>query len=370
VVSAPRAAAQAGDPYRVNAGTDGCGTGWSEPTGGRQDFSITNSTIGGIEVYLQNATTKAIYLDVESLGSAATRSATVTLGDGRYRFVCLAADQDPALGPIVTISKAGHVADPTVGMVPVTKNDLLPAVKEYSGWIQSQLPTLVTDTQVLDTDVATGNLGAAKTDWLTAHLQYETLGAAYGAFGDLDQDINGAPAAGTTALTDPDLTGFRKIEALLFAGASADQLRPFTTKLVASATELENQFPHQEIDPIDVGLRSHEILENALQFDLTGDLDAASGSTLATIDANITGTLQALAPLRGILTSRYPGLKDTDSWLSRTRSLIESFRNPDGSWQPLASLSTQNREKVNSSVSQAVELLAPVAAICDPRRAA
>ncbi len=51
--------------------------------------------------------------------------------------------------------------------------------------------------------VSEGDLTAAKTAWLTAHLTYETLGAAYGAFGDLDTAINGSPAPGHTARTDP-----------------------------------------------------------------------------------------------------------------------------------------------------------------------
>ena len=36
-----------------------------------------------------------------------------------------------------------------------------------------------------------GRLAAAKRDWLTAHLQYETLGAAYDAFGNFDDEIDG-----------------------------------------------------------------------------------------------------------------------------------------------------------------------------------
>ena len=46
----------------------------------------------------------------------------------------------------------------------------------------------------------------------------------------------------------------------------------------AAATPL----PGLEIDLLDMGLRTHEILENALQFQLTGHDDYGSGTTLAT----------------------------------------------------------------------------------------
>ena len=52
-----------------------------------------------------------------------------------------------------------------------------------------------------------------------------------------------------------------------------------------------------EVDLLDVGLRTHEILENALQFQLTGHDDYGSGTTLATTAANITGTRELLTIL-------------------------------------------------------------------------
>jgi iron uptake system EfeUOB component EfeO/EfeM len=56
---------------------------------------------------------------------------------------------------------------------------------------------------------------------------------------------------------------------------------------------------------LDLGLRTHEILENALQFQLSGHDDYGSGTTLANVD----GTRELLSLLRPALTGRYgPGL--------------------------------------------------------------
>ena len=62
---------------------------------------MTNHTVAGIEVYLQAVDTKKVYLDLESIGAGAHATARVTLGSGRYRFVCLPADADPVRGPTV-----------------------------------------------------------------------------------------------------------------------------------------------------------------------------------------------------------------------------------------------------------------------------
>ncbi len=71
---------------------------------------------------------------------------------------------------------------------------------------------------------------------------------------------------------------------------------------------LRATWSRQQIQVIDLGLRTHEILENALQFQLTGHDDYGSGTTLATTLANVDGTRELLSLLRPSLTGRYAGL--------------------------------------------------------------
>jgi iron uptake system component EfeO len=375
-VSAAISPAQtAAAPYSISADTDGCGSGWGAGTsarvpGGEQTFTVTNGTVAGIEVYLQAVSSKKVYLDLESIGSGARATARVSLGAGRYRFVCLPADADPVHGPAVTVGAAPPGTTLTQGIVPVTRNDLIPVAKTYGAWVASRIPTLRQQVTQLGDDSAEGDLSAARRDWLTAHLTYETLGAAYGAFGDLDAEIDGSPASGRTALNDPDLTGFHRVEALLWSGASADAVQAAVAPLAAAVDKLAGAFSDAEIDPLDIGLRAHEIVENAIQFELTGARDAGSGTTLATVDANLAGASQALGPLSGILGTRYDDLGKTKASLAASARLVESFRSADGVWTPLTELTRGDRERLDASLDATVELLAPVAAICDIRREA
>ncbi|MGD8168874.1 imelysin family protein [Herbiconiux sp. P16] len=364
------AAAEGTTLVAVSAGFDDCGAGWTSPHGGLTTFSIANSTNGSEDVYLTDAGSGAVYGEVEALAIDATRTLPVVLGDGDYRFVCIPAEGDPIPGPDVTIAGAGAPADATPAIQLVTRADLLPAAKQYAAWITSRLPVLAADARVLDAAVASGDLGAARDAWLTAHLEYESLGAAYGAFGDADEAIDGTPAPGLSALDDPALTGFHKVEALLWSGAPAAAIAPVTAQLVSDVDALGAAFADSRVNALDVGLRAHEILENAIQFELPGSTDAGSQTNLATIGANIAGTIQALAPLEGILSSRYPALADTKTALDRAAALVASYQHPDGSWTPLASLDRPARAALDASLDQTVELLAPVAAICDPRASA
>jgi iron uptake system component EfeO len=249
----------------------------------------------------------------------------------------------------------------------VTAADLIAPGKQYHAWVAGRLPILAADVLALDRLVGAGDIPSARSAWLSAHLEYESLGAAYGAFGELDTAINGVPRSGSSALTDPNLTGFHRIEALLWGGAAAPAIVPSADLLVADVARLQSAFAAAQIPPLDIGLRSHEILENAIQFELTGATDAGSATNIATIGANLVGTQEALAPLEPLLAARYPALASTKSWLDRAASLVESYHRPDGSWTPLADLTTPQRQALDAALDESVQLLAPVATITDPR---
>ena len=363
IAARPAAVASASGAYSVSAGLDDCGAGWGDGgtvPGGDEDLTVTNPTVAGMEVYLQEAVGGKVYLDLENLGAGVHAKAHVALGSGRYRFVCLPADADPVRGPTVTVGRAPASAQLTPGMVPVTRGDLIPVALAYGRWVGTRLPVLQQQVAALSADAEEGDLAAAKRDWLVAHTTYETLGAAYDAFGDVGDRIDGLPRDG--------LTGFHLVESQLWGGAAPATVAASTAQLAAGVGSLAGTFADAEIDPGAIALRAHEIVEVAVQDVLTGAADAGSGTELATIDANLEGAAQALAPLHDILAPRYADLDRTTQALQRTRTLVESFRAADGTWTPLAGLDRAQRERLDAALDQDAELLAPVAAICDPRR--
>ncbi len=81
---------------------------------------------------------------------------------------------------------------------------------------------------------------------------------------------------------DPGFTGFYRVEYGLWHGQSAKELTNPVEQLAGYVQSLRKAFPNMEIDLLDIGLRTHEILENAVQFQLSGHDDYGSGTTLAT----------------------------------------------------------------------------------------
>jgi high-affinity iron transporter len=232
------------------------------------------------------------------------------------------------------------------------------------------LATLVTQTRKLSDDIRAGRLGTARTDWLTAHRTYASLGAAYGTFEDFDQKIDGRPDGLPGGVHDKDFTGFLRIEYGLWHGEPASGLKGVAQQLAEDSAGLRKAFPHQDFDSSDLPLRAHEILENTLQFELTGDTDQGSGTGLATADANLAGTRELLVVLKPLLTTRAPRLLPTvDTDIARLQKLLDSAHHGTG-WTPVDRLDRTAKARLDGATGQLLEDLSPVPDLLEVRKSA
>jgi iron uptake system component EfeO len=338
----------AGGPPQITVSRSQCGQGWTGAKTGRQTIILHNTGDAAAEVDLVEVTSNKVYGEVEGLGPNTSAPMDVQLGAGRYAIRCLIEDTDAITGPTVTLA-GDALGGPAA--VAVTKNDMLPLVKQYEAAVADGVAELVAKTDKLRGDVDAGNLAAARADWLPAHLAYNLLGAAYDAFGDFADKIDGSDA------------GFHPLEKGLWHNASAAALKPIADRLAADLHGLQHDLPNEQVDPNDLGLRAHEIMENALQFELTGENDQGSGTSLNTALANLDGTAKVLAILDPVLKPRYPDLTQVRTWEDRVRVLLTAHRNT-----PVNQLDRTTREQLNGAVGELLELLAPVAALCEVRR--
>ncbi|WIX76110.1 EfeM/EfeO family lipoprotein [Amycolatopsis carbonis] len=331
------------------------------PAPGPQTLRVRNTAAVTMEVELVDPATGTVFGELEGVGSGTTRSLPVSLAGGAYALRCAPEDGTPFLGPAVRIS--GGAQRPGPAVVPVTYADLLEPLRKYHAYVADGLTALAGQTAQLTRTVHSGDRAAAERAWLTAHLTYERLGAAYDAFGDADGAINGTTAGLAGGVPDPGFTGFHRLENGLWHNEILSALEPVATRLDADVQDLRAGFGDTQIDQNDLGLRAHEIMENTLQFELTGRTDYGSGSTLATAQANVTGTRAVLDVLRPLLTTRFSGLEDLDAWLDRTERDLRA-----GQGKALTALDRARREKINADVAELTERLAPIAAIAEPRR--
>ncbi len=317
-----------------------------------------------MDVYVIGATGDDVYAQIQELAPHASLPLTADLGAGDYAVRCVFGNGK--IGTSAAIRITGRTNEAVPGYRAMPDLDLETPVHEYSTWIDSRLPVLVADTRTLAADVAAGDIPAAKQAWLTAHLDYERLGAAYNAFGDFDGKIDGMANGLPNGVEDSGWTGFFAVEYALWHAEPLAKVQALAKGLAANVAGLQQDFPSEEVDPGDLPLRTHEILENALQFQLTGIADYGSGTTLATIYANTQGT----AELLGILT---PLIKQADPrLLSAAQQGLATLQRDltaehVGTWTPVAQLPTSARDRLDADLGQLLETLSGVPALLYPR---
>jgi high-affinity iron transporter len=173
------------------------------------------------------------------------------------------------IGP--TIRVGGHVRG-GVAILPADATGTLTAVSQSRAYVASGLTSLMGQAGALAAKIKAGDLAAARAAWLSAHLTYERLGSAYGMFGDYDDEIDGLPDGLPRGVNDSGFAGFYRLEYGLWHGQSAAELTGPADRLDRDVSSLEAAFPGMALIPAlalgDIALRTHEIMEHALRFQI------------------------------------------------------------------------------------------------------
>ncbi|HEY6798919.1 MAG TPA: EfeM/EfeO family lipoprotein [Kineosporiaceae bacterium] len=264
----------------------------------------------------------------------------------------------PATRPVTT-SAASAPTDP------VTVFEMADPVVRYQEYVAGQLALLVRQTRTLADDTAAGDDAAAERDWLTAHLTYHRLGAAYGAFGDLGKAVDGLARGLPRGTADPGFTGFHQVEYLLWRGGGARAAAPAAARLARDVVTLQARAGQLDIPANTFSTRAHEILENTLEFTLTGADDYGSGSGAATAAADLDGTRTVVGLLRPLLERRSPRLPARiDADLSAVQGALAAATaggaTGSGTGTPIARLPLAQRQRLDAAVGRALETLSVV----------
>jgi iron uptake system EfeUOB component EfeO/EfeM len=289
-----------------------------------------------------------------------------TVAVHRNSFVIVAPSQAaPACG-LQWLDPTGNVQKVVTGCSYLTPQ--IHELSEYRAYVAGKLSALRAQVSALSAALGSGNLTAAKSAWLTAHLTWLDIGqddGAYGCFGALGSDIDGLAAGHPLGTADPGFTGFHRIEFDLWTNhdaraAAADtavlqrllaQLMkvPLSSYLPATATGIGNWL-----------LRPHEVLEDALRDSLTANDDYGSGTDLASLTADVTATREMLNELQPGLHLFAPHL------LGNARAELDALLQAtdatrvNGTWTSIQDLPPRQRQQLDADAGAALETLAPI----------
>jgi high-affinity iron transporter len=350
-----------GVPARTTVRVDefDCGANWSAPQSGQRQISVVNAGSSVVDVELLGVANALTYGEIEAVAPGLTRTITAVIPPGRYRLGCVYSENATVYSPTEVVS--GHPIGGGRPYLQVTYDQMAPLVASYRAAVTAGLSTLATDTDHLRTLADAGQLAQAEQAWLVAHLDYARLGAAYDTFADFNDEIDGRPNGLPQGVDDPNWTGFLRLEYALWHNQPPATVAAVADELDAYVHQLVTAFPEQSTAPNDLSLRTHEILENTLQFELTGETDQGSHTGLATSEANVQGTEMTLAAITPLLRRNDPTVLATASGsLHRLGQQLDTYQHPDGSWTPVQSLTQAQREHLDGAIGGYLETISPV----------
>jgi high-affinity iron transporter len=253
----------------------------------------------------------------------------------------------------------------------VTPADYRAPIADYRRYVRRRLGTLGGQVAALRGAIAREDLSAARAAWIRADATYESIGAAYGAFGDLDAAVNGRPAGLPDGVQSADFTGLHRVELALWERRSTrDAARP-AAQLARAVARMRAQVAKLEIDPLEYSLRAHEILEDGIHLQLSGQASPWSGAALVSLRAEVRGTSVVLDTLEPLIARRdsTDALPQARRALRRLSSELERLERADGSLPRWDRLGQRDRERVDGLAAGAAEQLAYVPELVDPRPA-
>jgi len=255
----------------------------------------------------------------------------------------------------------------------ITPATLAKPIAHYKRHVRRELGRMLGDVRRMRRALAADDLAGARAAWLAAFSRYESIGAAYGAFDDLDAAINGLPGGLPGGIASGRFTGLHRIELALWEHDSTREARSFARRLARDVATLRRRVGELDIDSLDFGLRAHEILEDTLHLALAGVLSPWAGATLTALDANVRGVRAVMAGL-GPIAARTSRMTVTLSLrrLDELDRAVERLRRHDGRLPRWESLSLRERERVDGLTAAAAEQLAyipPLVSTLAPRPA-
>jgi high-affinity iron transporter len=358
VAAALPASARAAPVTSVTITSHACAPQWSSGQAGPQTFSVDNQS--GMEgvVDLDDAA-GAVVAQIEVIGPATTAAMSAALGPGRYRFVCIMTGRTTRSA---AVRVTGRPQASTPAVKPVTVAELTGPNNAYQAYAAAELTTLQGDVSRVYSDLAAGNLAAARQDWLTAQMDWERVGASYDSFGSLGLAVDGLPGGLPQGVSDPDFTGLHRLEYGLYNGQSAAGLMPVAATLSGDITTVQALLNSSPVagDPTNLPIRAHEIIEDALRDHLSGVDDEGAGAAYPETYADTQVDATVLGELSGLITARAPALMPV---LRRQVAALQAAllaTQSGGQWVPVSQVPLAAKEQVDATIGALLQNLAIV----------
>ena len=183
--------------------------------------------------------------------------------------------------------------------------DMSKETAEYKAWVQTQIDSLLVDTQKFVALLEAGKLEEAKALYPKARMYFERSEPIAESFGDLDPRIDNREAD-----LEPNevWTGFHAIEKILWTQNTTKGTEKLGKQLIADVKELHAKIPTAEVTGDLMVQGSVDLLNEVSTSKITGEEEIFSHTDLYDFKANIEGAEKIFAILKPKIQAKNPAL--------------------------------------------------------------
>jgi iron uptake system component EfeO len=207
------------------------------------------------------------------------------------------------------------------------------AVRNYTGYVTEQVDLLVAETTTFTDAVRAGDLEAAQAAYAPSREPWERIEPIAGLVSDIDGAVD-ARVDDFEGPTDPEFTGWHRLEYLLFEKQTTDGAATFADRLDADLSTLQEAVADLEIPPAAIPVGASELIEEVSLGKITGEEDRYSKTDLWDFTANVEGSEAAVDVLTPALEKADPDLlASVQKAFDELAASLEPLRRGDG-WAP------------------------------------
>ncbi|WP_018152482.1 iron uptake system protein EfeO [Leeia oryzae] len=289
---------------------------------GKHTFKIVNQSQRAVEWEILKGV--LVVEERENIAPGFTQRLTADLAPGDYEMTC-GLLTNPKGKLTVTGAAAGESGEKQAALLKLEQ-----PVSAYKAYVTAEAGALVGEVEKFAAVIKAGKLAQAQAMFAPSRVHYERIEPIAELFSDLDGAMDARVDDFKGKESDPEFTGFHRIEYVLFHEKTTDGLAPFADKLVADAKALKARVDALAFQPGKVVGGAAALIEEVANGKISGEEDRYSGTDLSDFQANVDGSKKIVDILRPMIEKADTALlTKVDANFAQVDALLAKYRSGD-----------------------------------------
>ncbi|QMT40161.1 iron uptake system protein EfeO [Neisseria shayeganii] len=312
-------------------------------------FQIKNNSGRKLEWEILNGV--MVVDERENIAPGLSDKMTVTLLPGEYAMTCGLLNNPRGK---LTVTDSGFKQ--TAGEADMEK--LAQPLADYKTYVQAEAEQLVSKTGAFVAAVKAGEIDKAKAMFADVRTHYERIEPIAELFNELDPAIDAREDDYKAGPTDPEFTGFHRIEYALWIEKSTDGVKDIADRLESDVKKLKAEIDVLTFPPSKVVGGAAVLIEEVAGSKISGEEDRYSHTDLSDFNANVEGAMKIVDLFRPLIAEKNQALLDkVDANFKAVNDTLGKYKTADG-FATYDKLSEADRKALQAPINALAEDLA------------